>query len=384
MELSEEFTVEVYDADLTNRAWVGEPAALTVTPRHCQQPTAAIVLSADDPKAARLAASGTRVIVRYRDEYVLGGPVRLESSEGAGPSRTRTFQITDDFRILTDTLGWQVPGSAITAQSAAEFDVRSGPAETVLKGFLSANLARFASALPCPITIAPDLGRGDTITVQARMQPLADRLFPLVDQAGIGVTVRQTLTGLVVDCYEPTTWPLLLSEDGGTLTAADWTRTPPSVTRVVVQGPGDGTARIHRLYIDTAAEAEHGIVIERAVDARDIKADDPNLEALMAARGAEALAAGAATAGLAVKLAETDTFRYGGNGVHVGDRLTVELMPGVTPITDVLRSATLSWSADKGSTVTPVVGDHTDDPTTTLVRALSALARKVRNQQAGG
>lgn len=384
VDLSETFTVEVYDADLSGREWVGDPLSVSVTPRHCQQPTGSLVLAASHRMVPRLSSPGMRVVVRYRDEYVLGGPVRLVQSEGAGAARTVTFQVADDFRILTDTLGWQVPGSAITAQSAAEYDVRTGPAETVLKGFLAANLARISSALATPVTIATDLGRGDTITVQSRMHPLADRLFPVVDQAGIGVTVRQTLTGLVVDCYEPTTWPLLLSEDGGTLVASDWTRTPPTVTRVVVQGPGEGTARIFRQYVNTAAEAEYGVVVEQAVDSRDVKADDPDLEALLAARGAEALAAGAATAGLAVKLIETDTFRYGGTGVHVGDRVSVELAPGVDPITDVLRSATLTWSGQDGPTVTPVIGDHSNDPTTSLVRAVSTVARRQRNQLAGG
>lgn len=379
----DEFEVQVYDADLSNREWVTRPLLLSATPRHCEQPTAALTLSASNDMVGRLSAPGTRVVIYYRDEYLMGGPVRLRSSEGAGPGTTRTFQIRDDFRILTDLLGWQVPGAAITAQSAAEFDVRTGPAETVLKGFLTANLARISSALPCPVTIATDLGRGDTITVQARMQRLSDRLFPLVDQAGIGVTVKQTLTGLVVDCYEPTDWPLQLDEGSGTVVSNEWTLTPPAVTRVVVGFDGDGTARVFRQYVNTAAETQYGVVIEDFVDARDIKSTDPDFATLASARGAEALAAGAATAGLAVKLAETDTFRYGGDGVHVGDRVSIELTPG-TVVTDVLRSATLTWSRDAGKTVTPVIGQHDNDPTDSLVRAVADLSRSLRNTQAGG
>lgn len=386
---ADSFTVTLYTKDLQRIGWVDDPVQLTVTPRHNQQPTSSITLPADHPKVPALSAPGTRVVIELHDEHLTSGPVRLKSSRGAGPARTRTFQVADDFRILPDLLGWPVPAAAITAQGAAEHDVRTGPAETVLKGFLTANLARVAAALPVPVTIAPDLGRGATVTVQARMQALADRLFPVVDQAGVGVTVRQTLTGLTVDCYTPTQWPLDLSEDGGALVANDWSLQPPTVTRVVVGCDGEGTARVFRQYVDTAAEAAHGVVIEQFVDARDLKSTDPGFEALAAARGAEALAAGAATAGLSIKLAETDTFRYGGQGVHVGDLLTIELAPAVgavpaVTITDVLRSATLSWSPDDGGTVTPVVGTRDDDPTQTLIRALSTVARRQRNQLAGG
>lgn len=381
---TEDFTVIAYAANLERIGWVGDPTTLTLTPRHNQQPTGSVTLPAAHRMVGALSAPGTRVVAYYRDEYLLGGPVRLASASGTGPQQTFTFQIIDDFRILSSLLGWPVPGSAITAQSGAEYDVRTGPAETVLKGFVSANLARVAAALPHTITVAASAGRGTTITVQSRMHPLADRLFPVVDQAGIGVTVRQTLTGLEVDCYTPSTFPLLLSQDGGTLTSLEWTLTPPSVSRVVVGFDGDAAARVFRQYVNTAAEAAYGVVCESFVDARDLQAADPNFEALAAARGAEALAAGAATAGLSLKLAETAVFRYGGAGVHVGDLLTVELAPGTTPVTDVLRSATLTWSPETGANITPVVGDHTDDPTDTLVRAVSTLAKGQRNRNAGG
>lgn len=378
---SEVFEIAVYTKTLARPGWVGDPSSISVTPRHNQQPTGTLTLPASHKRVAALSAPGARAVVHYRDEYTIGGPVRLVQSKGAGPERICTFQILDDWHILATTLGWPVPGSAITAQSGAEYDVRTGPAETVVKGFLTDNLARLSAAFAAPVTIATDLGRGDTITVQARMQPLADRLFPLVDQAGIGVRVRQTLTGLEVDCYEPQAWPLQLSEDGGTLLANDWSLEPPTVTRVVVGCDGEGTARTFRTFVNTAAEAAIGYPIEAFVDARDIKASDPNFTTLVAARGAEALAAGAATAGLSLELLESDTFRYGGAGVHVGDLVTVELTPG-SVVTDVLRSATLSWGRE-GVQVTPVVGERSDDPSAPLVRLIQKALRTQRTQQAG-
>lgn len=380
------FDIAVYTKNLDRPGWVGAPEVVSVSPRHNQQSTASITVPAGHAINAALLADGARVIVRYRDEYTVGGTVGLRSSKGAGATRTLTYQVSDDWQILADMLGWPVPGSALSAQSGAEYDVRTGPAETVVKGYLTANLARLSDAFAAPVTIAPDLGRGATITSRARMVPLADALFPLVDQAGIGVQVQQTLTGLEVDCYEPVDWPLRLSEDGGTLISNDWELRPPTVTRVVLGVDGEGTGRtFDGPYIDTVAEAAIGRPIERFVDARDLDHTAVGYTTLAQARADEALAAGAAAAGLSIELAETEVFRYGGEGIHVGDRVVVEIAPAndtdpAVLITDVLRSATLTWTARGGPVVTPVVGERTNDPTALTMRALERMARRQRQQ----
>lgn len=372
--VSEEFDVRIYDKAREPIGFIGDVQLLTATPRHNQQPTASIELAADDPKCAALQVDGTRVVIRYRDEHTIGGPVRSWAASGTGNERKYTFQIVDDYWLLSRILGWQVPGSAITAQSGTEYRTITGPAETVVKTLLGENVTRLSE----PVTIATNLGRGDTITVKTRMDQPADILFPLVDQAGIGITVRQVGTGLVLDCYEPTAWPITLSEDGGTLTESAWSRNAPEMTRVIVQGGGDGTARVYRRYINTTLEAALGYVIEGKVDARDIDPADPALEALMSARGQAALAAAAATSGLSVELSETDVFRYGGAGVHVGDSINVELTTGNT-LTDILRSATLTWSP-AGIGVTPVIGERRDDPTEIIARAIAATNTTLRKQ----
>lgn len=373
------FEVRVYERDLTPVGWANAPVWLAATPRHNLQPTGAIAFSAADEKIAALNVPGRRVVVRYRGEHAVGGPVRLRTAAGSGRDRLVTFQITDDWWLLTRLLAWQVPGSAITAQSSAEYHVVTGPAETVVKTLIGAAVARVGSALGAPITIATDEGRGDTITVKARMDRPADVLFPLVDQAGIGVTVRQGSASLVVDCYEPSTWPLDLSEAGGTLAEGTWSLQPPEVTRVVLGAGGDGTARAFRRLVNTAAEAIWDVV-EDFIDARDLDPTDPGFEAAATARMQAALAAGALKAGLSATLSETEVFRYGGAGVHVGDRLTVNLGLGAS-VTDVLRETTLTASTDDGYDATPVIGERRDDPDVLLGRAVSAALRTQRTQK---
>lgn len=376
--MSDDVEVLVYDKDFVRTGFIGDPLVLTATPRHNQQPTASITLAGNHPKIPLLYDKGSRCVIRYRDEHMVGGVTRLRGGEGIGAGKTVTFQIEDDWRLLKRIIARQVPASPITNQSAAEYRVLSGPAETVVKTLLAAEITR----LGLPVTVATDEARGGTIEVKARMDYPADVLFPLADQAGIGVTVRQSGAGLVLDCYEPTTWPINLSEAGGTILDGSWSLMPPEMTRVVGMFDGDGTARVYRQLINAALEAEWGDVIEGVIDARDLKHTDPGFEAAATARMQAALDAAVAKAGLSLTLAETSVFRYGGTGtrrgVHVGDILTAELAAGVT-VTDVLREATLTWS-DEGAHVTPVVGERRDDPTTAIVRAVAALGRSLRTR----
>lgn len=376
--VSGDVTIEVWDHARTSRVWVGDPDHLTVTPRHNQQPTAALTLAVDHRRAANLRTAGARVVITYRDEHLLSGPVRGIRTTGPGPARAETFEIEDDWRLLRRLLAWPVPAQPITNQGGAEHHVITGPAETVAKTLLGAAITRTGA----PITVATDQGRGDTIEVRARMVPPADVLLPRLDQAGIGLTVRQVGAGLVLDAYEPTTWPGLLSEASGTLAESpQWSRTAPTTTRVVLGADGEGTARTFRSKVDTALEAQWGDVIETWIEARDLKSSDAGFEAAATARMDEALAAGAPRSSLSVKLAEAGRFRYGGpGGVHVGDVVRVELTPGAAPISDVLRSATLTWDR-AGVHVTPVIGERTDDPSAMTARAIAAAQRAIRTLQ---
>src|SRR3546814_21002654 len=102
-----------------------------------------------------------------------------------------------------------------------------------------------------------------------------------------------------------------------------WSRRPPEMTRVVVAGPGEGTARIYRSRVNAALETTWGDVIEGSIDARDIKIDDPNRDPLMDARGDAALPDAGLKYGLSVQLLESSHFRYRGTGLHVGDLVPI-------------------------------------------------------------
>jgi hypothetical protein len=369
------YKITVYDRAFTRHGFVGNPTLLTVTPRHNAQGTASLTVGADHRMVKALTDPGARVLIEHMPvtggewEFLMSGWVT--AADGAGPAvkATVTVQIADDAgALLSAVRGWPVPGSAITNQTAAEYDTRTGAAETVLKGFVTANAV---NRLGLPLTVATDLGRGATIPggVAIRFQTLTEKLLPAIDAAGIGVTVRQQGAGLVLDVYEPRTYPHTLSERAATITEWSWRTEAPGATRAVAGGKGEGTARAFAQSIDTGLESDWGRVIEGYRDATDA-----NTTADLTARAQQELADNAPRAGFSVKLSQSQTFRYGGpNGVRVGDKVTVDI--GGQLKTDVLRECTLAYSRDNGPTQTPVIGDI--DQTTD--RALIRIVRGIRD-----
>lgn len=363
------FTVTVFDKAFLRTGFVADPDSVVCTPKHLQVGTMELVVSSDYRKLPILSSPGARLTVDYRDEQIFSGPIRLTSGKGPRTSGLVTITGEDDLRLLWRLFGYSTPANPIDTQPNKE-DKRSGPAESVIKAFINANKGR----LNQPITVAPDLGRGANIEVSIRMLPLADKIIPALDAAGIGITVRQTSTGLLVDTYVPRTYPRNLSEDGGTIVDWEWSQEAPTATRAIIGGPDVGTSRQFKQVIDTAREALYGDVIEMFVDASSIE-----IASEILAAGTAALAEAGPKSGLRVSLSESSIFAYGGiSGVHVGDKVSLDIGTG-TSITDVLREAELSFTRGEGFQAIPTVGEITADPDKKLAQILTQITRGLRD-----
>ncbi|MDI2019694.1 Gp37-like protein [Paenarthrobacter nicotinovorans] len=364
------FRITLYDKNFVRQGWLGDPEQLSVSAVYNGIGDASITVGGRNQKLPLLMERGARAVIEYRDEHMIGGKIRAKSGKGPSVDGTMTFSVVDDFRLLHRIQGWPVPTAGLNAQTS-EYHTLSGPAETVVKAAVMANaVARMGE----PVTVAPDLGRGDNITASFRFHPLADRLFPAVDLAGIGVTVRQSGAGLVLDCYEPQMHPRTLTEAGGVVLEWEWTQQEIEATDVIVGGQGEGVARTFVGYTDPALATAVGERIEVFRDARDSGEGD-----VYAERAAETFAETAVKSGLSVKLAETSVFRYGGpGGVHVGDQVQLQVGDGLT-ITDTLRSVALTWSRENGIEVTPAIGEINDNTDQEFAQALSKVAAGVRD-----
>lgn len=364
------FVITLYNRDFIRQGWLGDPEAVAAVPVHNGIGDVTITVGSGNAKLPLLMERGARVTVEYQGEYLLGGTVRAKKGKGPSLDGSMTFTVADDWRLFHRISGWPVPTAALNAQTS-EYHTISGPAESVLKAAVTANAI---NRLGEPVTVAPDLGRGDNITAAFRFHPLADRLFPAVDTAGIGVTVRQVGAGLVVDCYEPQPHPRTLTEAGGVVTEWEWDQAEAEATDVIVGGQGEGTLRTFVGYTDPALAEAIGERIEVFRDARDSDVGDVYGE-----RSAETFAETAQKSGLSVKLAETSVFRYGGlGGVRVGDRVSLEVGAGLT-ITDTLRSVAISWTRENGLEVVPAIGEISDNTDQELANAIAALGAGIRD-----
>ena len=250
--------------------------------RHNEVGSWSVKLHASSAMADLLRTPGFGLIVTGPNGVIMSGPTvstRLEQTE-EDPRGTWTITGFDDSVILADRLAYPNPADDdVTSQSTA-FDKRNGVAETVLKGYVDANLVSGPSSRQVAgLTVATDLGRGGNVFGSARFDTLQDLLFGLAQSGGIGYRIQQEGTGLVFDVYEPVDRSALvrLDIDNGRLSSADYQIEAPLVTRAIVGGAGE---QVERIFFEgtnseaTAAETLWGRRIERFVDARNTQDSD--------------------------------------------------------------------------------------------------------------
>ena len=334
--------------------------------RHNALSVATVTVDADHFRLASLQAPGARIAVRDQGGRIMDGRITRWTASGIGTRDTVTFTANSPHEIFKNMVGWPVPANPLTGQNVENY-VATGPAETVLKNLVRVNAQR----LGIPLTILPDKGRGATISVSLRFQPLEEKLFPLFDQAGIGVDVWMGNTSYMLECYTSEVYPHELSEIDGTITGGSYSSTAPTVTRVVVGGQGEGVAREFRQYVDAAREAEWGVKIEQFQDARDT--DDGNI---FDARAAEVLAEGAPVSGLSLELSGAESLKLGFK-LKLGAVATAEIKG--QRYTEKVREIVHTFD-ENGRDVKPVLGERADDPNRTLAKKLRAPMRALNDR----
>lgn len=362
------FKAHLYDK---NRVWecpVGAFESIEGTIRYDNISDCDITVKATHKRLGLMLSPGTRLGLFLRGEWLMGGPIREHEGEGPGTSTTYTFSVEDNFRVLRNFLVYPVPGQPISNQTAAANYSISGNMETVFKDVVQKNLARSIE----PIIIATNLNRGGIVDSSARMATVYNELFPLLEAKGLGAKVTQTPAGLVIDVYEPGTYPNKLTEASRIIRKWKYKLVAPDVTRAVVGGGGEGTARTFIERADTAAETLWGDRIEVFRDARDV-----TTLATMQERGDETLFDGKGEISITCELAETDSFHLGGSdGLKVGQIVTAEIGDGAVSVTDILRQIDFSWNADQGLKLKAQIGQPVE-PTAKLMKHISKLAMSV-------
>lgn len=362
------FTIMVYDKSFAFKGYIGNPISLTCTPRFNNVGTATLEVELDNRLAPALLADGARLVIYKDNLFVMSGKITQESAEGPAVRGVLRVYLKSDWRLLNNVLGWPVPGAALTAQTS-EYYLAQGNAETIVKTVVTANMI---TRLGMDVTCATNANRGEVVPdgVSFRFHTLAERLFPAIETAGVGITFEQSGAGIVCDVFVPPVFETILTEESGVLQWWSWTSTDPSATRVVAGGNGDWINRAFLQVIDTALETDHNDVVEVFQDARDAENST-----VLTSRANEALAEGAPKTGFAVRLSESETFRYGKNGLVVGAKVTISV-GGITR-TDILREVTMSYTRNDGVEVTPIIGEVHDNPDRSIANFLVRLKKSV-------
>jgi hypothetical protein len=240
-----------------------------------------------------LRTPGFGIILTGPTGVLMSGPVlsaKLVQSQDDIEGRWE-IEGADDSLILQERLAYPDPVEAnVSAQSKGN-DIRIGSAETVVKGYVDANLVsgpviRRATGL----SVAADSSRGATVRGNARFTNLQELVYDLAQSGGIGYDIRQENLSLVFDVYEPVDRSAEVRLDivNNRLRSSEFAYAAPMLTRAIVGGAGESLDRLFRevnTSESTEAEVSWGRRIEQFVDDRgtdDLNAlDQKGLEALV-------------------------------------------------------------------------------------------------------
>lgn len=352
-------TVTVYDKAYAHRGPIRGLLSASASFRWNAASTAKLSVISSDRRIPDLRTPGCRAVVQYwadRDAATptlsMSGTVAEETgSPRSGQKTAVVFTIQDDWvDILQSTLGWVAPIQPISNQGAeTAYYKSSGPAETVAKAIIGANASRAGK----PLTVPASMGRGSNITVQIRMHPLVDRLFPAVDDAGIGLQVLQQGAGRTLLVTARTSYPEVLTDATGEVVEGAYTLTAPTVTRLICGASGKQEARVFVQQVDAAREAAWGLRLEEFLDVRNIKYPSGSFAAEVAAKAAERLAEGGPKSGCSAKLQESRRLVIG-DRIGLGSEVEIQLGDGPV-VTDIVREIQVS-TTDAGISVNPLVG----------------------------
>lgn len=252
----DDLTFEVRDRSL-DRIGVILPQDLvgaTLVVRFNNTGTWALQLPYGHPMGELLRLPGYGLIVTGPNaETIISGPTLTAKLDQTMDNVDGTWQIegaSDDI-ILSERLAYPTPATAdVTAQTTPQ-DVRTGPAETVIKGYLSANIGPTApAAREIPnLEIEADQGRGTTVTGVARFNTLQELFYDLAQVGGIGYSLMQNNGDIDFTVYEPVDRSLLIRMDiqNRQLSSSSYSYGTAKVTRVIVAGRGEAE---NRLFIE--------------------------------------------------------------------------------------------------------------------------------------
>src|SRR5690606_3180563 len=122
------------------------------------------------------------------------------------------------------------------------------------------------------LTVAPDQGRGSTITVRSRYHALIEKLQEAARYDDLGFRIVQIATGLQFQVYEPVnkTSSVVFSRERGNLGSYEYIVVAPEANFIIGVGQGEVEARFFAHLGDQPSRSLYG-TIEYFDDQRNIE-----------------------------------------------------------------------------------------------------------------
>jgi hypothetical protein len=301
---------------------------------------------------------GYGIIVSTADGTLLSGPVTQVVTTQSTRDTVGTYKISGvtDEVVLADRLAFPEPSNPdVTTQTVAS-DQRSGDAETVIKGYVDANIGPDAPVerVAPGLSVAPSLERGITVLGSARFKQLLETITPLADLAGLGFNITQQGTGLVFDVYEPTDRSAFIRLDleNGRLTRSEFALAQPLATRVIVAGQGEGVDRVFVERTSTDAETAEETWLRR-VEVFTDRRDTAEIAELEQAGDEILVQDGKTRIGVSISPSDDQTMLFGVDW-NLGDKVTCVV--GSTEIQAIVTEVGISVKPD-GVRIGATVGE---------------------------
>lgn len=325
--------------------------------------------------ASRMILEGGGIILKRDDDVVLSGPLQRSEARWNQDEDALTHYGSGDTEWLRRRLALPVPTGP--PYTAAEHDVRTGLAETIMKQYVDVNagpgaqLRRQVPGLVVPATS----GLGLTVTGRARFQNLLDLLRSLALAGGdLGFRVLQsddTDAALSFQMYVPQdrSASVKFSRDLQNLAKSTLVQEAPTGNYVIVGGGGEGTDRTFAELGNYWSIIAFGLV-ETFVDRRDTSDLDELNQTID-----ETLADREQQFGLSVTPLDTLSMQFG-RDYGLGDQVAVVIAGQV--LVHVIREVHIEITSE-GTTVRPMIGTpgRASPGVPRMFRALSTLGRRI-------
>lgn len=365
-------TIRIRDADLTVVAEADRAVSAELRPRFNAVGAWTLEVPYAGDAAAALLEPGSGIVVDDGTRTLISGPmVKVQRAWTPAGDRLTAFGV-DDLVWAARRIAHPSPADGdVTTQA---YDVRTGPAETVLLGYIDANAGPSALVdrrVP-GLSLATDGARGETVTGRARFGNLLELLAELAlagGDLGFRIVQPRDSSSLVAEVYVPAdrTSTAIFAEELGNLAGFNFETGVPDATYLYVLGQGEGTLRA--VVEGGTAPAGWG----RIEDVRD-RRDTDDAGELAQARDEE-LAKAAATGALGLDPINTDAVTYG-TDYGLGDKVRVLVDGSATD--EVVREVKINIGAD-GMRVGPGVSGPGER---TVLRIFDEL-RELRRRTAG-